>query len=113
MIGDISRFGRLQHSWLGVRVQDVKQELLPYLGLDSPHGALVERVILGTPAAKAGLKPRDVILEIDGQKVRDKEILIKKIQEIPAGKEVSLKVQRQGQPVKLKVTLEIRGNRSA
>jgi serine protease Do len=113
MIGDVSRFGRIQHSWLGVRVQDVKQELLPYLGLDSPHGALVELVIVDTPAARAGLKPRDVILEIDGQKVRNKDILIQKIQEIPAGKEVLLKIQRQGSPMDLRVTLEVRGKASA
>ena len=54
-------------SWLGIRIQEVTKEIADVAQLDSPKGALVASVIEGGPADKVGIKPGDIILEIDGR----------------------------------------------
>ena len=61
----------VQRPWLGAKLQAVTQDLAESLGLKRPTGALVANVLDGSPAARAGLKPGDVIVSIDGQAVDD------------------------------------------
>ncbi|RJO71061.1 MAG: PDZ domain-containing protein [Myxococcales bacterium] len=62
--------GKVERSWIGIRIQDVTKELADSLNLPSPHGALIAAVVDGSPADKAGLKPEDVILEFDGKEIK-------------------------------------------
>jgi S1-C subfamily serine protease len=64
------------------------------LGLDKAQGALVEVVYPDTPAATAGIKPKDVVLEIDGVVIRNENHFINLISELPAGKKIRLQVWR-------------------
>ncbi len=66
------------------------------LGLDKVQGALVEAVYPNTPAAQAGIKPGDVILEADGTAIRNENHLINLISGTPAGKALSLSIWREG-----------------
>lgn len=61
--------GKVQRGKLGVTIQEVNQSLADSFGLPKPAGALVAAVEKGSPAAKAGLEPGDVILGIDGKTV--------------------------------------------
>ncbi|HEV2628653.1 MAG TPA: DegQ family serine endoprotease [Pseudolabrys sp.] len=61
----------VQRPWLGAKLQPVTQDIAESLGLKRPYGALVANVLDGSPAARAGLKPGDVIFAIDGQEVDD------------------------------------------
>jgi Do/DeqQ family serine protease len=61
----------VQRPWLGAKLQAVTQDIAESLGLKRPSGALVANVLEGSPAARAGLKPGDVIVSIDGQEVDD------------------------------------------
>src|SRR6266498_1957464 len=63
---DIVTHGKVSHGRLGVTVQPVDQALAENFGLKSPQGALVSSVQKGSPAAKAGLEPGDVILKFNG-----------------------------------------------
>ena len=70
MISDVEQFGEIQQSWLGVAVQDVTQNIAAYLGLDIPKGALIQKVIDGTPAQEAGLTAGDVILKVNSLEIK-------------------------------------------
>lgn len=65
----ITTHGKVQRGKLGVVIQEVNQALAESFGLEKPAGALVSSVEKGSPAAKAGLEPGDVILGIDGKTI--------------------------------------------
>jgi serine protease Do len=66
---EIVHHGKIEHARLGVTVQDLNQGLAESFGLKTPDGALVSSVMSGSAAARAELKPGDVITRIDGQPV--------------------------------------------
>ncbi|TNY03552.1 S1C family serine protease, partial [Escherichia coli] len=67
--GQIVAHGKVEHARLGVTLQDLSAPLAASFGLSSPNGALVSSVVPDSAAAKAGLKPGDVITAIDGEPV--------------------------------------------
>jgi serine protease Do len=71
------------------------------LGLDKAQGALVETVYADTPAAAAGLRPNDVVLEVDGAAVRNDTHFINVISGLPAGQRIRLTVWRDRKSVGL------------
>jgi S1-C subfamily serine protease len=75
------------------------------LGLTRAQGALVEAVYQGTPAATAGLRTKDVILEVDGVAVRNENHFINQISALPAGQRVRLLVWRDRRTVSLEATV--------
>ncbi len=105
MISDVEQFGEIQQSWLGVAVQDVTQSIAGYLGLDVPKGALIQKVMNGTPAQEAGLKAGDVILKVNSLEIKDKDQLIYRIQEIPVGQTINLEVSRRGKVIAIEAKL--------
>jgi serine protease Do len=74
-------------------------------GLPSADGAMVNSVIAGTPAEKAGLRPGDVIVGFDGQSVRDAQHFMRLIWMAKADTEVLLSLLRQGKPEEIAVRL--------
>ncbi|MDE0503420.1 MAG: PDZ domain-containing protein, partial [Candidatus Poribacteria bacterium] len=97
--------GEVERGWLGVGIQDLTYELAKDFGLDEPRGALVTIVHDGTPAAKAGVKRGDVILEVDQTPIRNRPHLLTVVAAIDVGKEVGVKVSRRGNEQSLKITL--------
>jgi serine protease Do len=84
-------------SWIGVSVRDVdesdqKQSKLPGVG-----GVIVEEVSTDSPAATAGVKEGDVVVEFDGERVRGTRQFARLVQETPAGRKVQAAVVRDGQ----------------
>ncbi|MCS6849783.1 MAG: trypsin-like peptidase domain-containing protein [Gemmataceae bacterium] len=75
------------------------------LGLDRVQGALVETVYPDTPAAAAGLKPNDVILQLDGTPIRNENHLINWVSTLPVGRRVRLSVWRDRQLVQLEAVI--------
>lgn len=63
--------GHVEHAKLGISVQSVSQQLANSFGLSSPRGALIAEVTEGSAAAKAGLKPGDIILSVNGQPINE------------------------------------------
>ncbi|MCC9598518.1 MULTISPECIES: Do family serine endopeptidase [unclassified Rubrivivax] len=86
--------GRAQHARLGVSIQDLNQGLAESFGLERPDGALVAAVQPGSAAAKGGLKPGDVITEVNGQAVERSGNLSSLIGLSAPGERVKLKVWR-------------------
>jgi len=86
--------GKVTRSRIGVSIQDVNAQLADSFGLDRPHGALVSMVEPGSPGEKAGLKPGDVILKVDGQEIDTSSQLPGIIANTKPGSSVALQVWR-------------------
>ena len=86
-------------SYLGVDTQDVTSDRLGALHLKDERGVEVTMVDQDAPAGKAGLKEHDVILSINDQQVQSVEQLRRLIHEIPAGRNISIGISRDGQPM--------------
>lgn len=93
-------------SWLGVRIQEVTQDIADGLGMKVPAGALVAYVIPGSPASRSDLRRGDVILKIDGQDVGRAQSFVQRIARTPPGKAVSLVLYRRGTQQTLTVKLD-------
>ena len=86
-------------SYLGVDTQDVTSDRLGALHLKDERGVEVTMVDQDAPAGKAGLKEHDVILSINDQQVQSVEQLRRLIREIPPGRNISIGISRDGQPM--------------
>jgi serine protease Do len=95
--------GEVRRGWLGVRIQQVNDEIAEALGLSEPTGALVASVIAGGPAEKAKIKDGDVILEFDGKPVDQMRRLPRVVADTEVGKTVPVKIWRAGKEMTLKV----------
>ncbi|MCV6591883.1 MAG: Do family serine endopeptidase [Silicimonas sp.] len=104
VIAQLRDFGETRRGWLGVRIQDVTEDLAEGLGLEEARGALVTDVPEG-PAMEAGMEAGDVILTFDGTEVDDTRGLVRKVGETTVGKEVRVKIFRNGETETLMVTL--------
>ncbi|MCA9079380.1 MAG: Do family serine endopeptidase [Planctomycetaceae bacterium] len=98
--------GRVERSYLGVKLQPMSAEIRRQLGVDSTLGALVNEVFPDTPAAKAGLEVGDVILKFENADVADQADLVSQVEQSAPGKSYRLTVLRAGQTKIVPVTLE-------
>ena len=105
VIAQLREFGETRRGWLGVRIQEVTDEIAESLGMDTAEGALVAGVNEDGPAAAAAIEPGDVILEFDGRAVETMRELPRMVAETAIGKAVDVLVLRKGEEVTLKVTL--------
>lgn len=91
--------------WVGVQVRTVDNEIARYLGLDQAEGAVIDGVIAGSPAEKAGLREWDVIVEFNGKKISGADDLVEAIKNTQAGQQVNMAVIRQRQLSQLTVSV--------
>ena len=92
-------------SWLGVEAREVTAENAKELKLPAERGVVIGAVTEDSPAAKAGLKEKDVITEVNGQRVEGAAQFRRIIREIPAGRTVQLTVWRDGRSQTVTATL--------
>jgi len=97
--------GKVTRGFLGVTIQNVDAKWAKYLGMEKPAGALVEEIVPGSPAAKAGLKEMDVILKVGGKPVGSVKELRRRIADTPVGKKVKLELLRNRKTVTVDVTV--------
>jgi len=102
---DLQKYGKVSRGRLGVTIQGVSQDLADSFGLKKAQGALVSAVEPKSPADKAGIKPGDIILEVDGRAVENSIDLPRIIGESRPGTAVNLKVWRQGETRELRASL--------
>lgn len=92
-------------SWLGVELREVTSDTAKELKLPAERGVVIGAVVPDSPAAKAGLKEKDVVTEINGQRVEGTAQFRRMIHEIPAGRAAQLTVWRDGRAQTLNVML--------
>lgn len=95
--GQLRETGRVERGYLGVTIQPVDRGLAESFGLDKPVGALVSDLIGDGPAAKAGLKPGDVILEFNGTKIIEAADLPPAVGTTPVGSDAEVTIMREGE----------------
>ena len=99
---ELREHGRIERGWLGVSVQDLPA---PADGKTRPTGVGIAAVDRGGPAAKAGIRPGDVVTTVNGQRVDTSRDLIRSVAAMPPGSNVSLSVRRQGRTLEVSVTV--------
>ncbi|MEO9779333.1 MAG: Do family serine endopeptidase [Sedimentitalea sp.] len=104
VVDQLKEFGETRRGWLGVRIQDVTEEIAEAMGLEVVAGALITDVPEG-PAKEAGLLSGDVIVNFDGTEVTDTRSLVKKVGNTTVGKAVRVVVFRDGATKTILVTL--------
>ena len=104
VVDQLEQFGETRRGWLGVRIQNVTDDIADAIGLDQVAGALVTDVPDG-PAADAGIEAGDVILSFDGQPVADTRELVRQVATAPVGGSVPVIVFRDGETRTIGVVL--------
>jgi serine protease Do len=104
VVDQLQEYGETRRGWLGVRIQDVTEDVADALGLADAKGALVSDVPEG-PAMEAGMEAGDVIVSFDGREVEDTRGLVRQVGNTAVGKSVRVVVNRDGETQTLLVTL--------
>lgn len=102
---DLITKGKVVRAWLGVSIQDVDSDLAKKFNVNEISGALVAQVFKDSPADKAGLKTGDVIVEVNGKKVANRNQLMNEVAANEVNKEVAIKVIRDGKEKILRARL--------
>ena len=97
--------GKVTRGWIGVTIQELTPELSNKFGAQKAQGALVSDVMKDSPAAKAGIKRGDIILEFNGKDVKDVSNLRNMVAQSTIGNEVGMKILRSGREYNVKVTI--------
>jgi len=105
--------GHIEHARLGVTLQDLNQSLAESFGLKSPDGALVSSVVTDSAAARAELKPGDVITQIDGQPVHTAGDVSSRVGMAAPGERVRLAIWRDRATRNVEVKLDAAPSPSA
>jgi len=96
VVAQLKEKGRVSRGWLGILIQDVNRELAESFDMKNPMGAVVLKVLPGSPAEKAGFKIGDVVVEYNSRKIHRSADLPLVVGQTPVGKRVKVKVIREG-----------------
>jgi serine protease Do len=105
VVAQLREYGVTKRGWLGVRVQQVTDDVAEGLSLPSASGALVADVTPGGPAAKSGMQVGDLITGFDGKPIPDSRALPRLVADTPVGKAVSVDFVRDGKKQTLHLTV--------
>jgi serine protease Do len=105
VVAQLKEKGHVTRGWLGVQIQPVTSDIADSLGLKKAAGAIVDEPQGGSPAAKAGIKPGDVITAVNGAQVKDARELARTIGTMAPDTSIKLDVVRNGEPRSITATL--------
>ena len=105
ILEQLRKTGRVSRGYMGVTLRDVDSDLEQSLKLTVHHGALVQDVALASPAARAGLRPYDIVVALDNHAIANDDQLIRDIAGRAPGTAASLRVMRDGRELNIAVKL--------
>ena len=105
VIDQLHQYGETRRGWLGVRIQQVTDDIAESLSIKPPRGALVAGVDGKGPAKPAGIEPGDVVVKFDGHDIKEMHDLPRVVADTPVGKVVDVIVIRKGKEESHKVTI--------
>lgn len=112
-IPDLAQGKKIQYGWIGVRIQDLDEQLSKFFKLPDTNGVLVIEVVKDTPASAAGLKERDVITGFNAIKINNVQQLVENISHSKIGSAAKLSVTRDGKPLTLTINIAARSEETA
>ena len=105
VVDSLRQFGELRRGWLGVRIQQVTDEIAESLNIKPARGALIAGVEDKGPAKPAGIEPGDVVIKFDGKLIKEPKDLSRVVADTAVGKAVDVVIIRKGVEETRKVTL--------
>jgi S1-C subfamily serine protease len=105
VLEQIVKSGGVTRGWIGVEVQEITPPVAESFKLGSTRGALIAGVLRGGPADKAGVKPGDVLVEIEGKPVMDPAAMLNLVAALAPGAPAKVKLKRGGHDVDASVTV--------
>ena len=105
IIEQLKTNGEVTRGWLGITIQDLKGDLAEYHNLKDTSGVLVAEVIPGDPADKAGIKPKDIIIKVNGEKVTTSRELTAEAAKLTVGEKATVTVLRDGKQKNFEVAV--------
>jgi Do/DeqQ family serine protease len=105
VLEQIIKTGSVTRGWIGVEVQEITPAVAESFKIGNTRGALIAGVLRGGPADKAGVKPGDVLMEVEGKPVADPTAMLNLIAALAPGTSAKLKLKRQSQEVDAAVTV--------
>jgi serine protease Do len=105
VLDQLRQFGETRRGWLGVRIQQVTDDIADSLSIKPAHGALVAGIDDKGPAKPGGIEPGDVVVSFDGHDVKEMHDLPRIVADTPVGKTVDVVVIRKGKEETHKVTV--------
>lgn len=108
IVADLSDDGKIERGWLGVQLKPMSDEVAQVLGFDEGKGAVIERVLPETPAAKAGLQVGDIVMSFDGAEIETLRDLTREVAGKSPGESFDMEVLRKGERTTISVTLATR-----
>ncbi|AOK58029.1 Do family serine endopeptidase [Burkholderia ubonensis] len=97
--------GSVTRGWIGVEPQDVTPEIAESFGLQQKSGAIVAGVLQGGPADKAGIKPGDILVSVNGEEITDTTKLLNVVAQIKPGAMAKVHVVRKGKELDVNVMI--------
>lgn len=105
IMNDLATHGKVKRGWLGISVQNLTKEFAEAYNIKAETGVIVGDVFQDSAADKAGLKRGDVIIEVNGETVKDVQWFVGKVRAQAPESEMKFKVVREGKDIELKAKL--------
>ena len=97
--------GSVTRGWIGVEAQEITEELAESFGLPDTEGALIAGVVRGSPADRAGVRPGDVLLSVNGKAVTDPQVMLDLIAELKPEEKAAFRLRRDRSILELQVRI--------
>jgi Do/DeqQ family serine protease len=97
--------GSVTRGWIGVEAQEITPEIADSFRLSSTNGVLIAGVLRGGPAEKAGLKPGDILVAIEGRSVKDPNSMLNLVAALVPGKPASIRLKRDNKDIEVQVAV--------
>jgi len=101
---ELIKTGKVIRPWVGIGLQDITPDLMKYFNLKEKEGALISQVYSGSPAEQVGLKVGDVVIEVDGVKIKSTQDVVREVLKKKVGQKVNFVVLREGKRTQVSVT---------
>jgi Do/DeqQ family serine protease len=105
VLEQIVKNGSVTRGWIGVEVREITPPIAESFRLEDTRGALIAGVLRGGPADRAGVKPGDVLVEVQGRPVADPTGMLNLIAALAPGQDAKLKLKRRGKEVEAAITV--------
>jgi S1-C subfamily serine protease len=104
----IVKDGVVRRGWIGVEPADLSPELMETFGVKAERGVLITGVLQNGPAAQAGIRPGDVIVEVGGKQIGNVSELLTQVAALKPGEAARFRVLRRGDHIEVDVTPGLR-----
>jgi serine protease Do len=103
---ELKRYGKVKRPWVGLSPRELTPQLAEYLGLPATRGAIIEQIAPRSPAARAGLQPGDLIVQLGGRPCRSAEEVNASLGNVKIGQRLPILVQRGDHRLKGEIVVE-------